>query len=510
MKARASCACAGIGSGAVVAAGDRGYDVVGEFPDRDAIRIRENHGSFDDVLEFADVARPAVAREPFQRVVRNGPHGLAEERAEVLEEVIAEQRDVVPPLPERRNREVHHVEAVVEVFAEPPVRDVLFEVSRCRGDHANVHLLGLRLPDRAHLLFLQHPQELHLERQGQLSDLVEEEGSVVGLDEEAAPRATGAGERALCVTEEFALEQAVRNCAAVDRNECLCPTWRLGVDGTRQYLFACTALAREKGGGLVGRRSFEHLEQLDHPLRGRDDRAVAEYSLDVALQLLVGLAELLPFVGLLQREQDLVGLEGLREVVVGAPAHGLDGEILGAVGGHQHDRDAGEMPRDLRHQLEAVDPRHAQVAQDHVDGVLFDAGEGGFTAIRCHHRVALSEKDQLEALSQRLVVVDDQDPFGHARSLPTRPVLPGQDAQPFVQEAACAASNGSSAMGCGQLSPNPSRLASREPRGIVRWHTDLELPIREVGFAAQIPPKEEAHVGSSPRNTRPITSEDAH
>ena len=72
-------------------------------------------------------------------------------------------------------------------------------------------------------LLLEVPQELHLERQRQLPDLVEEQRPLVGrLD---APLALDVGPRegALLVAEEFALQQRLRDGPAVDRHEGACP-----------------------------------------------------------------------------------------------------------------------------------------------------------------------------------------------------------------------------------------------------------------------------------------------
>ena len=105
----------------------------------------------------------------------------------------------------------HHVEPVEEVLAEAARRDLGLEVARGGGEHAHVDPPRLRVAERPHLLLLEHAQELHLQRGGQLAHLVEEERAAVGLEEEAAARAVGAGEGALRVPEELALEQRLRN-----------------------------------------------------------------------------------------------------------------------------------------------------------------------------------------------------------------------------------------------------------------------------------------------------------
>ena len=76
--------------------------------------------------------------------------------------------------------EVHDVEAVVEVLAEAPGADLLFEDAVGRGDDADVDLLRLAVADAEDDALLQRAQELHLQVQRQLADLVEEERALVG------------------------------------------------------------------------------------------------------------------------------------------------------------------------------------------------------------------------------------------------------------------------------------------------------------------------------------------
>ena len=68
-------------------------------------------------------------------------------------------------------------------------------------------------------MLLEHAQQLHLQRQRQLADLVEEERAAVGRLEETRLVADGAGEGALHVAEELGLEQVLRDRRAVDRDE---------------------------------------------------------------------------------------------------------------------------------------------------------------------------------------------------------------------------------------------------------------------------------------------------
>jgi hypothetical protein len=393
-----------------------GLQVRREIGERQAVAARQDGGALQDVLELAHVAGPGVAHQAVQGVVVDAADGLAERLPRAPDEVVHEQRDVLAPLPERRDLHAHDVEAVEQVLAEAPGGGLGLEVPGRRRQHAHVHPAGLRLADGADLLLLEHAQQLGLERQRQLADLVEEQRAAVGLGEEPAPRAVGAGERPLGVPEELALEQRLRDRGAVHGDEGVVPARGLRVDGAGEHLLARAALALEEHGRLVLRGALDQLQHLDHRRRGRDDRPLADRALHVALEELVRAAELLPLAGLAQREQDLRGLEGLREVVVGAAPHGLDGEVGGAVSRHQDHGDAGQLAHELRQELEPVHAGHAHVAERHVHGLALDQGERRSAVPGRQHLVALRGEHQLQALAQGVVVVRDQDALAHGPS----------------------------------------------------------------------------------------------
>ena len=73
--------------------------------------------------------------------------------------------------------------------------------------------------DRLDLVLLNGTQELHLRRRWQLADLVEEQHAAVGLRELADMALGRAGEGALLVAEQFALEETFGQCGTVHRHK---------------------------------------------------------------------------------------------------------------------------------------------------------------------------------------------------------------------------------------------------------------------------------------------------
>ena len=92
---------------------------------------------------------------------------------------------------------------------------------------------------------------------------------------------------------------------------------------------------------------------------------------------------------LAQDHLQLLGREGLAEVVGGALLHGLDGRFHGGMAGDDDHLggDAGRL--DLAEDLQAVDARHHQVQEDHVEVAgerRLQAGLGVFAAVRLRAR----------------------------------------------------------------------------------------------------------------------------
>src|SRR5262249_36596714 len=98
-------------------------------------------------------------------------------------------------------------------------------------------------------------QQLHLHLDGDLGDLVEEQRALVRELEAAGLVRDGAGERALLVAEELALDERRRDRRAVDADERSLSTRRVLVQRARDELLAGARLA----GDEHRRRRVRHL-----------------------------------------------------------------------------------------------------------------------------------------------------------------------------------------------------------------------------------------------------------
>ena len=193
----------------------------GQVRGQNIVFVAEDHRLFHHVFQLADVARPVVVlhglegggREYFLKTVFLV--GLPQEGLD-------QGHHVARPFPERRDLDGNDVEAVVEILPEGLFVDHIQQIPVGSGDDAHVDRDG---PGAAHpgdLHFLQHPQQMDLHLQGQVADLVEENGSVVGALKDAHfSLPLGSGEGPPLVSEELAFDERGRDGAAVDADEAL-------------------------------------------------------------------------------------------------------------------------------------------------------------------------------------------------------------------------------------------------------------------------------------------------
>jgi hypothetical protein len=399
-------------AGDAYAALDVGGALEGEVLGADLVAVAQDDGPLDGVLQLADVAGPGVAGQL-------GAGGVAEAGDlgvvlldEAAQEVLGEQQGVAAAQAQRRQLDVHDVEAIIKVLAEAALADVLGEVAVGGGDEAHVDLDRLAAADALEGPLLQHAQQLHLHGGRDLADLVEEEGAAVGLLEATLASAVGAGEGALLVAEQLALQQGLGERGAVEGDEGLGRPRSERVDGAGQLALAGAALAGEQDGGP---RSGDLLgEAIDLLHR----RAGAEQALEAAAVALAQLsAEVLglgPQRAALHRpldgEDEAVDVDRLHQIVVGAGAHGRDGGGDLAEGGGDDDGQAAVLLAQAREQLHAVHLRHAQVGDHDVGGELVGRAQAGGAVGLDAHGEALLPEQLLQASACAGLVVDHEDP----------------------------------------------------------------------------------------------------
>ncbi len=301
-----------------------------------------------------------------------------------------------------------HIQAVVEVFAKLLVRHRFQQVLVGGGDHPHVHLALTRVADRLDHPFLQGAQDLGLQRQGHIPHFVEKQRALVGLHKAPYPVGHGAGKRALAMAEHFAFQQAFGDRRAVDRHKRLVCTVAMLVNGAGDHFFAGAAFAGQQDGGVA----FTHrIHRLQHSAKRRafPDQAIElGMFIELGTQPCVVAHDVAKLQSLGHGDVQLVDIEGLGNVVVGAVTHGLHGIFHGAVGRHHDHRQLRVAHLDLGQQLRAVHAGHAPVADHQVDVLLLQHLERMQAIAGDKHLDMVLAQGRRQQIAELGLVVDHQ------------------------------------------------------------------------------------------------------
>src|SRR6476620_205491 len=165
----------------------------------------------------------------------------------------------------------NHVQAIKEILAELPLRDLLFEVLvRCADDsHIRPNRLVASHPRK--LPLLQHAQDLALDLERHFSNLIEKKCTLIALLETPDSLAVRSRERPLFVTKKLALQQVLRDRRTVDSQKAFVAPRAVIVDRPCHQFLPGTAFPRDHHRRITGSHAANHFEDLLHWLGPADD-----------------------------------------------------------------------------------------------------------------------------------------------------------------------------------------------------------------------------------------------
>ncbi len=219
--------------------------------------------------------------------------------------------------------------------------------------------MGIALvPPTGRISFLlQRAQQLGLQIDRQLADFVQKHGAALGDRQQPVLGFIGAGEGALDVAEQLALDQGRNQRAAVHRNKRLVAVRPGVVNRARHQLLAGAALAQDQHRMRAVRRLGDDAVKLLHLRRAADDRAEAFLGLDLLAQDAVFAGELQMPDHALQQQPKLFQVERLGDIVVGAVLHRLHRRLHGGVAGDDDDHGLRTAALDLAQNLQPAGSR---------------------------------------------------------------------------------------------------------------------------------------------------------
>src|SRR6266581_352607 len=330
-----------------------------------------------------------------------------------LEEEFHHPGDILGALAQRRNTDLKHAQAEVQVRPKLALLGLLRQIAVRRGDDPDIDVKRVFAADGTHLPFFDGVQQFWLQVERQFPHFVEEQRAPVGSQEKSLARLVGAGEGALGVAEEFAFQQMVGNGAAIDRNERPAAARIALMNQTRHHTLAGSALAGEEHDAVGGGDLIDKAFDFQH---GRTDEAVAVLLAadhDLAQRPIFRL-QVAHALDLPHPVDDLVITDGLHDVVGSPGLEGLHRSIhRGEGGAHDEGRlDAGGPH--LGDQFDPILVGKADVAQGQVDlarteyshGITRGGGGADIVAGRANgHRDKLAKR--------QLVIHHQNSEFGH-------------------------------------------------------------------------------------------------
>jgi hypothetical protein len=146
---------------------------------------------------------------------------------------------------------VNHIEAVIQVTAEPGGRDEIGQRAiGCRNEPNIDHACETVRSDRVDLSALREAKKYRLHPWRHLTDFVQKQRAAVGEGGQSGLVPVGTGEAAPHVAEEFRLEQGVGQSCAIDGHKALRSAPSLGVDEPCGDVLADTGFALDENRGV--------------------------------------------------------------------------------------------------------------------------------------------------------------------------------------------------------------------------------------------------------------------
>ena len=250
-----------------------------------------------------------------------------------------------------------------------------------------------------------------------LADLVEEDRPLVRQLEAALALGDRAGERALLVPEQLTLEQRLRQRRAVDLDQRPAGEARVAVQHRRDQFLAGAGFAGDQHGRVGARDPPDRLVDLLHRRALADDQLARIALAEPGRQFQHLIAQTLVLEEALDRQQNLVQVERLGDVVVRSELHRLDRGRRAAVAGDDDHWQVNRSSRpSLTQHVEPAQPGHPDVHHDQIRPhrpLARQPGQHLFAALRLFDGVAFIIQALAEDRPHGRVVIGHKNSLWH-------------------------------------------------------------------------------------------------
>ena len=308
-----------------------------QIAQHDSFAPAKHHGVLDGRAQLADVARPAVLHQRFERFGGKIVHFFVIFPRKLAQKILRQQQNVPRPLAQWRQPDFDDFQSKVKVFTKCAGLDPLLQVFVRGGDQPHVSRQRFVGTDALKGALAEEPQQFDLNRGVNLPDFVQKQRPALGLLDPPDPPLVRAGERSLLVPEQLALDQFPRQTGAVHRHQRLPRPRAELMNRPRDQLFAGATFSGDEHRRLRRRDLAHRLQHLLHGRRFADDIFQPVFSVELLPQRLVFNFKRLMAQRPANPHFQLVNLHPpFGDVVVGPAFHRFHRNFLRAVGGHQN------------------------------------------------------------------------------------------------------------------------------------------------------------------------------
>src|SRR5580692_490432 len=203
---------------------------------------------------------------------------LAHSSCGLLYKMLHQQRNILRTLPQGRNVDRKHIQAIVEIAAKLLLQYHSFQVTMCCGHNAHVNFLRPRASQAFEFTLLQGAKELWLQLERDIADFIQEQRALMGYLKPADLLRDGAGERSPFMAEQFTFEQPGRDGSTVELNEWSRLARTVTMNGARDKFFAGAGLAQQEDSRISAGHGF------DHPQQTSENRTFSNDSFETGLR----------------------------------------------------------------------------------------------------------------------------------------------------------------------------------------------------------------------------------
>ena len=111
--------------------------------DRLVIVTRKRRHPFNLIFEFPDIPGPVISDQAFHRGIGEARQLATHPRADFVDKVMRQRRNILAPFPKRWNANLDHPHPIIKIFPKATLFDLSTEFAMSRRDHANRALNGV-------------------------------------------------------------------------------------------------------------------------------------------------------------------------------------------------------------------------------------------------------------------------------------------------------------------------------------------------------------------------------